>query len=444
MPRIALIFNAVVVFSCSLLLAPALRTRRNNATEVDDADLPPAGRHIEYVQHHNASKLLHRTQMLRISNSSRVAERGSKVAGAVRSSAAIRALAKAKLHHRSLPKSWRKALLAIGGGTGVTPVGDTLHGNATHLRRGMDYRARSQTGAVLLLLITSYFVTIGISLNILYKQIENSSNVTFYADPRYHSLSMTGNEFSDFLFTFNQTPKHAFLRVSGLVPLEEDGSSSAAGGGGGGSRQEAEEEVEGTAHRVAFTFALDLSSWIARMPGLAPGGDRPQASEEEGLAPEDLETIAYFLAYDNNDLSALRIQKETEWPGFQELVGNIQQRIRECGFEGVITVSLDGTEVMSVHKNKTWANFMLNRATKAMAAVSVVGMPPYLLYMWWRCRSITVRSRFRIEIPPDEYWPLIADQLGPDGFWATSVAPVVPDSAADEQGDNDELGDISV
>lgn len=312
-------------------------------------------------------------------------------------------------------------------------MGDALHGNATHLRRGLEFRARSQTGAVLLLLMMSYFVTIGISLHILYKQTENDSEVTFYADPRYHAVAMASHEFSDFLFHFNQTPKHAFLRVSGLVPLEDDDDSSTS------SSASDVAELEGTPHRVAFAFALDLSSWIARLPDGAPPGEASQAMEE-GITREDLETIAYFLAYDNNDLASLRIQKETEWPGFQELVGHIQQRIRECGFEGIVTVSLDGTEVMSVHKNKAWANFLLNRATRAMAAVSIVGVPPYLLYMWWRCRTTTVRTRFRIDLPPEEYWPLIADKLGADGFHPTGGGA----EEVELPSDDNEMGEVSV
>lgn len=144
-----------------------------------------------------------------------------------------------------------------------------------------------------------------------------------------------------------------------------------------------------------------------------------------GMSTDDLAKLRTFLARDRNDLAMVEIHKEVDWPDWEELATNIKLRIRQRGFQGIITVRRSNPEVMTVYKNRPWANFLHSRITKVICALSIVGWFVYQPYMWLRNRSLVLHSKFRVDVTIGSYWPLIADKLGPDGFdpSSSSVRP---------------------
>lgn len=293
-------------------------------------------------------------------------------------------------------------LMDIGGGTGasVSGTGDT----------GMDQallrRMRYQDKAVMLLLLMAYAGSLLFSASIAYRQAINDSPVTFYADPRFHNLTTDAEDVDSFLEIFNQPPSDAQLQVTGLVPLLPlpDYVVDAA------------VMWLGARYRVAFSFALDLSPWLVPQSIGDGTPEEGQSLGNVGVPREDIQLLRDYLATDTNDLSYVDLQKEVEWKDWEELATNIKSMIRQSGFNGYINVRRHCEEVVGVHKNKLWANFMHSRTTKVLLALSVVGWFVYQPYVWLRHSAITIRCKYRVDIGIGQYWPLIAEKIGPDGF----------------------------
>jgi len=283
-----------------------------------------------------------------------------------------------------------KVLVALGGGTGAS-IGGT--GNRA-LDKDMATRMRCQDSAVMLLMVIVYMVTLFLLASLTYRRSHNNSQVTYYADPRFYQMVMEGHESPAFLDAFNQAPKSVQLQVTGFIPVPEGVLGSI--------------QWQGDFFHVAFTFALDLSPWVVR--------ETQDATLTDGVLTEDLDGLAHFLECNCNDLSCVELQKDVAWPGWEELATNIKQQIRQRGFTGLIGIHRTETENFLVHKNKTWANFMHNRTTKVICALSLFGWLLYLPYMWIRCTRTVVRSRFKVEIDINSYWPLISSHLTSDGF----------------------------
>lgn len=304
---------------------------------------------------------------------------------------------------------WRQVLFAVAEGTGVVP--GTERNSTGILRQTLDFRARCQTEAVLVMLALTYMAVIVFALHSLYLQLQNDSPVTYYADPRYHSAAMDGDDLDDFLSTFNLLPQAAYLHVTGLEPID-----------GLGTVHDAQLQ------QTAFDFSLDVSSWIVRVSQLEALGSacafrtgRIQRPYEGGISPMDLQVIAEFLSRNDNDLASLEIHLNVAWAGWEEIATNIRQRIRQCGFDGTVEIAFcEEKEVIIVHKNKLWANFMHSHNTKALAVMSIIGFIPYWIYMWMRCRSSAVTANLRVNIQPEEYWRLIGNKLGAAGFYVSS------------------------
>eukprot|EP00933_Yihiella_yeosuensis_P017215 TRINITY_DN14446_c0_g1_i1.p1 TRINITY_DN14446_c0_g1~~TRINITY_DN14446_c0_g1_i1.p1 ORF type:complete len:456 (-),score=52.77 TRINITY_DN14446_c0_g1_i1:100-1467(-) len=295
----------------------------------------------------------------------------------------------------------KQVLLDVGGGTGAG-VGATGNGRLDHV---ILRRMKHQDKVVLLLLFLVYMLTLAFSASLAYRQSSNNSAVQYYADPRISSMAVESNDFEDFLDAFDHGPKDVQLRVSGLVPippfLEHMFESTV--------------EHRGSWHRVVFSFALDLSPWLMRTRA-SSGDDSPGT----GMSQEDLETLRQFVAENTNDLATVDIAKEVSWEGWEELATNIKQKIRQQGFGGLVHVSLQSSERVTVHKNRAWANFLHNRITKVIIALSMFGWFAYGPYMWLRNRGPKVTSKFRVNVDIAEYWQLISDKIGADGFTAAA------------------------
>lgn len=301
---------------------------------------------------------------------------------------------------------WLKQALAdIGGGTGAT-VGGT---GSSAIDRDLIRRMRYQDKVVLVLLLLAFMFALAFCASVVYGQSFNNSAVTYYADPRFHTMTVDSHDLEDFLMVFNQSPRDMQLQVIGMVPITPFPA------------QETAVDWIGHQHRVSFAFALDLSPWVTP-DGASAGFIGAQAEAELGVAASlgikesDLQKLREFLRHNRNDLAMVEMVKEVAWPEWEELATNIKQRIRQAGFSGIIDVRRADKEVVTVYKNKPWANFLHNRTTKVLLMLSVVGWLFYLPYMWIRNRSITVSSRFRIDVPIETYWSLICDKIGPNGF----------------------------
>lgn len=300
----------------------------------------------------------------------------------------------------SIPKKEQMPLLmALGGGTGASVGGTGNHRVDRDLLQRMHY----QDKAVMLLVLAIYMVALWLSATLTYRQASNRSPVTYYADPRFHSVVMEGHDLDTFLETFNQAPKNITLQVTGFLPVPDEMMGSV--------------QWRGENFQVAFTFSLDLSPWVERATRTGGTGPNQQVrSLHDGVLPEHRSILSHHLALDNNDLSYIELVKEVEWPDWEELATNIKHQIRQSGFNGVITVNRGETDEMHIYKNKAWANFMHARATRVLCALSIFGWIFYVPYMWWRCQTVSLKSYYRVDMSISDYWRLISDKLSADGF----------------------------
>lgn len=301
----------------------------------------------------------------------------------------------------------QQMLMALGGGVGVVMQQAMI----PFLREEYESRSRYQNDALLLLIVVSYFVAIVVSLSYVHWKSHNRSSITYYASPGYIVAGMEGHDVIGFLTTFSQAPKQVLLQVTGFLPVDDSVVEAF--------------EWRGGQYDVAFTFALDLSPWVVReewggITGLdSPEGEghvAPQQPLFGGIAAQELEELRKFLAHDTNDLAAVLLQKQVAWPGWEELATNIRQRIKQCGFQGVLHVQCGSGETVTVYKNKPWANFLYKRTTGVLCMLSMVGWPLYSLYMWWRCTRLQICAQFRVDVSTEDYWGLIADKLSAAGF----------------------------
>jgi hypothetical protein len=297
--------------------------------------------------------------------------------------------------------SMKEELFAIGGGTGAT-IGGT---GILELDLDLVRRMRYQDKAVMILLLVMYFVTLGFSASFAYRQSLNNSPVTFYADPRFHDMVMEGRDRDTFLENFSGSPKDVHLQVTGYIPVSSGVLGSI--------------EWQGEYYYDAFSFALDLSPWVVReatSDGADTGSWHDNLQLVNGVAAVDMESLHHYVSRDRNDLAIVEVHKEVAWTHWEELATNIKHKIRQEGFNGVISVHKTDCDTVNVYKNTAWANFMHSRTTKVLCALSVLGWVIYLPYMWLRCTTTAVRARYTIDIPISNYWQLIQDKLTVDGF----------------------------
>merc|ERR1719333_484930 len=111
-----------------------------------------------------------------------------------------------------------------------------------------------------------------------------------------------------------------------------------------------------------------------------------------------MEKLNHYVAHDRNDLAVLEMQKEVAWKSWEELATNIKHKIRQSGFNGIISVRRTECDSVTIFQNTAWANFMHSRTTKVLCALSVVGWMFYVPYMWMRCSCTVVRARYKVDI----------------------------------------------
>lgn len=246
--------------------------------------------------------------------------------------------------------SAKEILLAVGGGTGAGT------GGSIEMDREIIRRMRYQDKLVLALMVAVYFVAIIFTASLAYRAACNNSSVKFYADPRVEPLMIDSDDVDDFLVTFMQPPKSIQLSVQGLMPIPALLANLVEGA----------IEWQGGYYRHIFSFSLDLSHFLVPSGLPEDGSDTAMA----GLADQDLEELRRFLAENTNDLATVSMMKEVSWENWEELATNIKQKIRQGGFEGLIHVSWKNSEMLTVYKNRTWANFLHMSVTRVLLGLS--------------------------------------------------------------------------
>lgn len=292
--------------------------------------------------------------------------------------------------------SAKEILLAVGGGTGAGT------GGSIEMDREIIRRMRYQDKLVLALMVAVYFVAIIFTASLAYRAACNNSSVKFYADPRVEPLMIDSDDMDDFLVTFMQPPKSIQLSVQGLMPIPALLANLVEGA----------IEWQGGYYRHIFSFSLDLSHFLVPSGLPEDGSDTAMA----GLADQDLEELRRFLAENTNDLATVSMMKEVSWDNWEELATNIKQKIRQGGFEGLIHVSWKNSEMLTVYKNRTWANFLHMSVTRVLLGLSILGYLWYLPYMWLRQRGPQLQPRFKVNAGIAEYWNLISDKISERGF----------------------------
>jgi len=340
-------------------------------------------------------------------------------------------------------------IMDLVGGTGAS-AGSSV----PSVDRAIIRRMRYQDEAVMLLLLVAYMGSLLFSANIAYRQACNESPVTYYADPRYFTNVLCGSEVEGFMEAFDQPPKDIQLQIMGLEPVDSSGFDFPPPGPA--------ITRNGRYYTVAFAFGLDLTPWIEKVDdngghqphdfdtmtfpqvrgsGAAGGILRELSEDVDGRPPrsvsrrilglrpvgqgpmfEERAKLQHYLANDTNDLSIVEIEKDVSWPDWEELAMNIKLMFRQRGFNGVIHITRTPSEKMSVYKNRPWANFMHSRTTRVICALSVIGLLLHQPYMWFRCQVLSVRSRYRVKLSIEEYWPYICENLNVDGFGDSASA----------------------
>lgn len=311
------------------------------------------------------------------------------------------------------PPSWRDVLMALGSGSGfyTDPRDRSLH--AQQVLRELRY----QHLAASLLIVVVFCGFLATSLSMVYWQVQaqvrEMASVRYYARLGHDIACADGVDVQGFLDAFDKPPSSARLTVSGWELVDHEPSiffdSDHLFWNGGN-------------YRVAFSFALDLTPWLEPTT-MTDASSLEQAGSASvgGVGSEDRSALRRFLRRETNDLATVELHKTVIWADWEDLATNIKLRLREQGFTGVVHVRCEGDESITVLRNSSWAHFMRARATRAIAALSIVGWGFYELYMWIRVRKLVLRSKHHINVPIQQYWRLVGDKLTVDGFNAPGM-----------------------
>lgn len=155
--------------------------------------------------------------------------------------------------------------------------------------------------------------------------------------------------------------------------------------------------VQRRTKEIVFNATMDLAPFVT--PIIDVKGNGP-------ISTYDLETVRRFVT-SSNPLEVLVLEKEVEWDGWSVVAELIRKRLKELGFDGEVDVRLEAGEQVTVNQNHRWPRFIRSLATQAIASVSILGGPLWMLYVWTRTRKTTARVSFRVGVDPNFYWDLI-------------------------------------
>lgn len=282
------------------------------------------------------------------------------------------------------------AAQGVGSGTYSKPLTGRLH-----LDRQLMHRLRTQDVAVIILLVFVLCITVFISCLSVYQGADDRSLALYYSNPtNNHSRRICEtNSAHSFLQAFNSQPRNVRLRIVGRISepslLRRIARSL---------RHSADYFClfsRPSTSLVLFDVSLDLAPFVT--------GDGE-------IDEEDMKTLEQFLDTKNH-LAVLTLRKLVEWKCWEDVATNIRQRLRSLGFWGEVEVFFEAAEEVSIFQNQQWSNFVRNRITQVLVALSVVGVFFWVPYVWARQQEVKIKARFAINLDPGRYWELVAQGL---------------------------------
>jgi len=268
-------------------------------------------------------------------------------------------------------------------------------------------RLQIQDWATINLLISVFALTVMLSCCSVYQVADDPSPAAYYSEPKNYQqrLICETNDVDAFLAAFNTQPQNVRLRIIGRNPEP-----------GGFRRYLRNLNAHATRSRglanllpmrqrrrlsVLFDVALDLTPFIT-------GDGR--------LSDENLMILQKYLNTKNR-LETVLLKKKVDWALWEDVATNIRQRLRTLGFPGDVEVRFEASDEVLIFQNDKWSNFVRNRVTQALVAISIVGSAFWVPYVWVRSKTTVVETRFRINVDPVRYWELVAEGLSAaEGF----------------------------
>jgi len=277
------------------------------------------------------------------------------------------------------------------------------------VNRELRRRLQLQDFATVLLLIVAFCATIVLSCFSVYQIADDPSPVAYYSQPKHYPYEQRAicetNDVGAFLAAFNTQPQNVRLRITGRNP--EPGRFGrflrTLNAHATNSRGLAQLLPMRQRRRGSFVFdvSLDLSPFI---------------TNDGGVSEDNLAILQKYLNT-NNHLEAVRIEKHVDWPLWEDVATNIQQRLKTLGFPGDVEVRFEAQDEVLIYQNHKWSNFVRNRVTQALVVISIFGSAFWLPYVWARSKVTKVETRFQINVDPARYWELVADGLSAaEGF----------------------------
>lgn len=268
-------------------------------------------------------------------------------------------------------------------------------------------RLQIQDWATINLLVSVFALTVMLSCCSVYQVADDPSPAAYYSEPKNYQqrLICETNDVDAFLAAFNTQPQNVRLRIIGRNPEP-----------GGFRRYLRNLNAHATRSRglanllpmrqrrrlsVLFDVALDLTPFIT-------GDGR--------LSDENLMILQKYLNTKNR-LETVLLKKKVDWALWEDVATNIRQRLRTLGFPGDVEVRFEASDEVLIFQNDKWSNFVRNRVTQALVAISIVGSAFWVPYVWVRSKTTVVETRFRINVDPVRYWELVAEGLSAaEGF----------------------------
>eukprot|EP00397_Hematodinium_sp_SG-2012_P060197 GEMP01078070.1.p1 GENE.GEMP01078070.1~~GEMP01078070.1.p1 ORF type:complete len:131 (+),score=29.87 GEMP01078070.1:282-674(+) len=113
----------------------------------------------------------------------------------------------------------------------------------------------------------------------------------------------------------------------------------------------------------------------------------------------------------SNELRHLSISKETRWEDWEELATNVKKKLRSLGYTGITACDFVGNDVVNVYRNEPWANFVYNRATRSLCALSIIGLFIYFPYMHFKSKTMRAKCKYQVRIGIEEFWQIVESRL---------------------------------
>merc|ERR1719281_777281 len=210
-------------------------------------------------------------------------------------------------------------------------------------------------------LVIMYYCIICLGLILTYKTAILHPEVKFFSalDPQ-HDICRAESTAS-ILQAFNQKPR-AYIRVKGK----------------------------------GLDYQLDLSSWLTEGP------------------IEDHRPIEAFVR-STNPFRSLTIVQQVACPVARELEKRVQGRLEQVGAPSSVEVSIPLKHVVHVYRNDQLANFLHNRTTRLLLALSGVGLL-FFPYSWFCAATDVVTAHWRLNIDVDRFWAHVGPRIHRGGF----------------------------